>query len=247
MTASGSKPESYGSHDAPVSESPKRFEPRAKCSSRHYSAGAGLCAAWPPCIGDRPDGCDSTGRDGVAYGPGDLDDPRRLGAESNNCGLSRHVVWLRRDVAGRSCAHGLSSSGRPDCKPPEHGQSFASPRSALAYAAAPPAAHSPNIANCTAIFCRIPLRHFDSQSEMRPSWRSEQGCLSALSARSKPYFDASVSDHRSTARLVEQWLQSYDSAYQTEQRSGYCGNGSDPRNDGCRAGSEAWPRSEAAR
>ena len=32
-TPSGSKLESYGSHDAPVSESPKRFEPQGKCSN----------------------------------------------------------------------------------------------------------------------------------------------------------------------------------------------------------------------
>lgn len=76
------------------------------------------------------------------------------------------------------------------------------------------------------------------------AWK--RGCNGGASYRSKPYYSP---DPPVLSVLVqtEVWLSSYDEQFRSKLEAGNCGNGSDPGNDGCRAGGAAWPRLERPR
>ena len=69
------------------------------------------------------------------------------------------------------------------------------------------------------------------------------GCRSGSSMRLKPYHD-STSPELTLTTHTRLWLDAYDDAFMTKS-AGWCGNASEPFNDGCQAGAKAWPRTEA--
>jgi len=77
-----------------------------------------------------------------------------------------------------------------------------------------------------------------------PAWIS--GCKGGSSARLKSYYNASTTE-LTAATHTRLWLEGYDESYRTKGTAGDCGNSSEPSNDGCRAGADAWPRLEIQR
>jgi ATP-dependent protease ClpP protease subunit len=72
-------------------------------------------------------------------------------------------------------------------------------------------------------------------------WR--RGCNGGLYTASRSWYNASTSEWP-LAKQIESWLDAYDEAYRSKNPIGGCGSAAMPSNDGCDAGSRAWPRSE---
>ena len=71
-----------------------------------------------------------------------------------------------------------------------------------------------------------------------------RGCNGGASYRAKYRATAAES---LLATQIKNWLDAYDHQFRSKGSEGDCGNGTDPSNDGCRAGGRAWPRQEAVR